>query len=137
MTVFHVDAGVSLQDLIDTFELSEDLLKNEMSEEHMNEASRILDDHEIVGYELGLTKAEMTAINADARNQELRRMEMLRRWKQKRTRKATYKKLIEALLCCSRADQATDLCKLLARSKYSRNHDYDMQPHNCCKNYRL
>jgi len=120
---FPVDTGISLQGLIDKFELSEDLLRNELSEEHLNEASRIIDDHEIVGYELGLAEAEMTAINADASKQELRRKVMLRRWKRKYALKATYRKFIEVLLRCSRADQATELCKLLAQGKCSRNHD--------------
>ena len=118
-----VDTGVSLQDLIDRFELSEDLLRKKLSEEHLREASRIIDDHEIVGYELGLTEAEMTAINANASKRELQRMVMLRTWKQNCTQKATYRKFIEALLRCSRADEATKLCKLLVQSKCSRNHD--------------
>ena len=49
--------GISLQDLVDTFHLSQDQLDREVSEgteEHLREVARIIDDHEIVGYELGL-----------------------------------------------------------------------------------
>ena len=86
------------------------------------EASRIIDYHKLVGYQLGLSEAEMTAINVNEREQELRRVVMLKRWKQKYAQEATYKKLIEALLSCRRAQQATELCKLLAQSECIYNH---------------
>lgn len=85
------------------------------------EASRIIDNHKLVGYQLGLSEAEMTAIDVDEREQELRRVVMLKRWKQTCAQEATYKTLIEALLCCSRAQQATELCILLAQSKCSKH----------------
>ena len=88
--------------------------------------SRIIADHEIVGPELGLSDAEMDEINADAKTQQLRRMKMLKTWKQKFAWKATYRRLIEALLNCHRGGDAQKVCELLAPSK-CRHVDIDMQ----------
>lgn len=110
-------AGISLQDLIHRFHLSQDLLDKEVSDKHVREASRIIDDHKILGSELGLTTSEMTAINENAKTHELQKEAMLTKWKQKFLWKATYRALLNALLSCSRANHARELCKLLAQSK--------------------
>jgi len=109
---------ISLQDLIHRLHLSQDLLEKELSEEHLREVSRIIADHEIVGPELGLTLQEMTTISSNNVNkQEVQKMEMLRKWKQKCIWNATYGKLIEAFLNCGRADHACDVCELLTKSE--------------------
>lgn len=110
--------GISLQDLIDKYNLSEHMLERELSEEHLTKVSRIIDDHEMVGPELGLTPSEMTTIRSDVNRQELQRLEMLTKWKQKCSWKATYRKLIEGLLRCSRGDNARKVCELLTQSKH-------------------
>lgn len=108
--------GISLQELKGRFQLSDRLLDAPISEEHLREASRIIDDHESLGHELGFTSAEMTAISSE-RTVQLQRSATLTKWKQKFAWKATYCKLIDALLKCSRADLAQEVCKLLAQSK--------------------
>ena len=40
---------VSVENLIQKYTLSQDLLDQEVSEEHLQEVSRIIEDHEIVG----------------------------------------------------------------------------------------
>lgn len=104
---------------MDKFGLQLQDLEEEISEEHLREASRIIDDHELVGPELGLTPQEMNDINYDAPTQELRRLKMLKKWKQKCSFKATYTKLIDALLKCHRGDLARGVCELLSQSKWS------------------
>ena len=108
-------AGISLQDLSVRFQLSQALLDEEVSEEHLRETSRIIEDHEIIGPELGLTTQEMTAICSSS--QGLQRLKMLNKWKQKCVWNATYRQLIEAFLKCGRGDHARDLCQLLTQSK--------------------
>ena len=120
--------ALSLQDLIHRGRLSQDLLHQEVSDMYLRELSRIIDNHEVVGPELGLTSAEMTDIKRDVRTHELQKLAMLRRWKQKFAPKATYGALIEALLKCSRADLARRVCELLVQSKcYSDNTIVDLQ----------
>lgn len=108
---------ISLQDLKDRYQLSQDQLDKELTEEHLKQVSIIIDDHEIVGPEMGLTEAEITAINCDGNTQDQRNLEMLKIWKRKYHWNATYRMLIEALLKCSRADHAQRVCELLAESK--------------------
>lgn len=108
--------GISLKDLMEKYNLSQDQLDVEVSDEHLREMSGIIDDPEIVGFQLGLTEPEMTAINRDAGTQERQRVYMLRKWKQKRSWRATYRELIEALLKSSRAEQARSVCELLSSS---------------------
>jgi len=110
--------ATSLQDLIERYHLTPRQLDKEVSEEHLREVSWIIDDHQIVGPELRLSAAEMTAVNADARTHQLKKMEMLRTWKQKFAWNATYKRLIEALLQCRRGGDAQKVCELLAPSKH-------------------
>ena len=112
------EKGISLQALTDRFHLSQDMLDKEVSEEHLREVSRIIDDHEIVGPELGLSQPQMFAINSDAKTQELRRMKMLEKWKHIFACEATYRKLIKVLLKCRRGDIAQNVCELLVQSKY-------------------
>ena len=117
---------ISLQDLIEKYQLSSHQLYREVSEEHLRDVSWIIDDHEIVGLELGLSDPEMDEIDADAKTQQLRRMKMLKTWKQKFAWTATYRRLIEALLKCHRGGDAQKVCELLAPSK-RRHVDIDMQ----------
>ena len=107
---------VSLQQLLDTFHLSQDQVDKEVSEDHLREVSGIIDDHQIVGPELRLTNPEMTEIDRDERTHKLKKQAMLRKWKQKFSLNATYCILIKALLKCSTADQARKVCELLAQS---------------------
>ena len=109
---------ILLQDLIDRFQLSQKLLDQELSDEHLTKASKIIADHEILGPRLGLTEQEMIAIERDARTHELKKEAMLRKWKQKFSWRATYCMIIEALLECNRADHAREVCELLAQSKF-------------------
>ena len=111
--------ATSLQDLIEKYHLTPRQLDKEVSEEHLMDVSWIIADHETVGPELGLSDAEITAVNADGRTQQLKKIKMLKTWKQKSAWKATYRRLIEALLKCCRGDNAQKVCELLAPSKHS------------------
>ena len=55
--------AVSLPELLDRLHLSQGQLDVEISDEHLTEASSIIDDHEILGPELRLTEVEMSDIN--------------------------------------------------------------------------
>lgn len=110
---------ISLQELLSKFHLSQDLPDKGVNEEHLRAVSVIIDDHEVMGPELGLTAQEMIAIDRDARTHELKKQMMLSKWKQKFSMNATYRILIEALLQRNRADYAGQVCELLAQSKCS------------------
>ena len=95
-----------MENLIQKYTLSQDLLDQEVSEEHL-QVSRIIEDHEIVGPELGLSSQEMTAVCSNVNKQELQKLAMLKRWHQIYVWNVMYGELIIALV------------KLLAEGKYT------------------
>lgn len=99
------------------YDLSLHQLDVEVIYEHLVNISRIIDDYVTLGIQLGLTEIELQDIQCNYRSQELRRSAMLRKWKQKYAWKATYHKLIKALLQSGRADLARIVCELLTQSK--------------------
>ena len=103
------------QDIYDRFKISEHLLNGELSEKNLLEVSHFI-DHNTLGPELGLTMQDMKDINIDERAEDLRRVATLQKWKEACAFNATYRKLIEALLKCSKAAQAAKVCKLLIQS---------------------
>ena len=122
--------AISLQDLIERFNLSGALLDASLSDEHLRDVSRIIADQKSLGSELGLTLADMTTINQQP--PEHQRLAMLEKWKQKFDWTATYRKIIDALLKCSRADLARQVCELLAPRKCKhRAIGVDMQSQHC------
>ena len=105
----------TLQDLVRRFKIPEHVLNGELSEKHLRDVTRFI-DHNTLGPELGLTSQNMNDINVVVGPEDLRRIATLRKWKQTFAYNATYRKLIEALLKCSKADQAVEVCKLLIQS---------------------
>ena len=72
-----------------------------------------------VGLFLGLNNALLNAIDGDHRTVSLKRLGTLQKWKEKFAFRATYKVLINALLKCEKADQALQVCKILAQKEGS------------------
>ena len=56
-------------------------------------------------------------MDEDYRTAEQKRVEMLRKWKEKFAFKATYRVFIKALLSCGKASDAIDACKAIVSSK--------------------
>ena len=92
------------------YHLSPHKLDKVISDRNLREVFRIT--HESLGLELGLTKADIHDLRPHHRPYE-----MLSIWKRKFAEKAMYRTLIEALLRCSRRDDAQKVCELLAESK--------------------
>ena len=72
---------------------------------------------QLIGFHLELTKADIVAVDEDYRTAEQKRVEMLRKWKERNAFKATYRLLIEALLSCGKASDAIEACKDVVSSK--------------------
>ncbi len=72
---------------------------------------------------LGLSKAEIEAIEVNERKVETRRMAMLYKWKEKLGRKATYWKLAKAFRKAKRADLVDVICRLLVSNGDSSSSD--------------
>ena len=70
-----------------------------------------------VGLHLGLNQAQLSAIDEDNRGVSLKRLEVLRKWKETFVFKATYRMLVGALLKCGKADTALKVCQNLAQKE--------------------
>ena len=67
----------------------------------------------LIGKHLGLTEADLTAIDGDNRTVEEKRVGMLEKWKSKFAFKAMYQAFIEALLAEGRCEDAIGACKVI------------------------
>ena len=70
-------------------------------------------DWKLIGFHLGLTEADVVAVDGDYRSIDEKRVGMLGRWKEKFAFKATYRVFIEALLSCGKASDAIEGCKAI------------------------
>lgn len=71
----------------------------------------------LVGQHLHLTGSQLSAIDGDCKSTELKRLGTLQKWRQTYSFKATYRRLVEALLSCGKADEALKVCKFLAQKE--------------------
>ena len=90
----------------------------ECRDEHIFEISLQLEQWELVATRLGLTPAEIEAIEYNNRTIEMMRYNTLKKWKSKAllSGTATYRILLQALLDCGCNDQAKRVCSLLKES---------------------
>ena len=76
-----------------------------------------LDPWELIGQHLKLTQSQINAINEDYKTTDQKRLGLLQKWKEIFAHKATYRVLIAALLACGKAEQALEVCKILAQKQ--------------------
>ena len=97
------------------------------SEEHLAEIAMLITDWRAVSPFLGLTEAEEIAILESTHSVPARKIAILRKWKQKRGTKATYKRLCRVFgKCGSRALQEKITKLLLAESSSSSDEEGEL-----------
>ena len=106
-------AGVTLEDCVREFRIPVELLDIRVSDEHLLKVSEFLQWKRIAPY-LKLEDSEVEAIDLGGSSEQEKRYKTLQTWKNKFAFKATYKRLIEALLESGRADHAEKVCKMLS-----------------------
>ena len=84
-----------------------------------------------VGLYLGLDRSQLSAIDGDSRTVSLKRLGVLQKWKEAFVFKATYRKLVEALLKCNKADTAFKVCEIVAQKQGKLRHDVYVQDDIC------
>lgn len=82
---------------------------------------KFFDPWELTGQYLKLTQSQISAIDGDYKTTDLKRLGLLQKWKETFAHKATYRVLITSLLACGKAEQALEVCKILAQ-KQGKNH---------------
>lgn len=75
------------------------------------------DPWQLIGLHLGLTKAQISAIDGDNSSTDMKRLGALQKWKEKFVFHATYRVLVGALIDCGKAQQALEVCKYLAQKE--------------------
>ena len=78
---------------------------------------RFFDPWELIGQHLKLTQSQISAVDGDFKTTEQKRLGLLQKWKEMFAHKATYRALIAALLACGKAEQALEVCKILAQKQ--------------------
>ena len=103
------------------FELSSDNIDKEVSDDHILEIYHQLEKWKQVAAHLGLTQADVQAIESGARpDEELMRLNMLQKWKKVRRLDgaATYQVLFNALIKCKCSESAIQVCELLSSDDF-------------------
>ena len=103
---------VTFDECVGPYHLSHELLQECCSEEHLLHVSKDT-DWRTVAQNLGLRDGDMEEVSSE-RTANVKGHKTLQIWKQRLGSRATYKKLIEALLESGRTDKAEEVCKLLA-----------------------
>ena len=115
--------AVTVQELAKHFKLSADSdLGQQVSDEHIKEISTFLESWKLVAPHLGLNQGTIETIDSDGKGEEQKRLLMLQKWKQALFFKATYQKLLEALLAVQRADLGGKVCELVTASAHHSAH---------------
>ena len=71
----------------------------------------------MIGFYLKLTTSDIVAVDVEYRTAEQKRVEILRKWKEKFAFRATYRVFIAALLLCGKTSDAIEACKDITSSK--------------------
>ena len=103
----------------DDHDPTEQVLKQRCTEEHLAEIAQHITDWRAVSPFLGLTEAEETVILESTHSVPARKIAMLRKWKEKRESKATYKRLCQALRKCGLQNLEDIVIELLVESNSS------------------
>ena len=113
----HHGQSSQLVELCKRYELSNDDINKEVRDEHILEIYPQLVKWKRVAAHLGLTQADVEAIEGRARpDEELMRLYMLQEWKAKKKfdGKGTYQALLKVLIKCNCTKSATQVCELLS-----------------------
>ena len=90
-------------------------------DDHLSEIALSLTDWQSMAPFLGLTEGEEREIEEDSRPAKRRKVAMLRRWKEKYGKKATYRKLAKVFWKLERIDLVEELCEILSECSHSDN----------------
>ena len=117
-TTAPVSAELTFQDVAAQAGLKTlDVLDQECSQQVLLRLAKHCVDWQLTGFHLELTKSDIVAVDEDYRTAEQKRVEILRKWKEKFAFKATYRVFIEALMSCGKASDAIHACKAIMSSK--------------------
>ena len=78
---------------------------------------KFIDPWELTGQYLKLAQSQISAVDGDNKTTDQKRLGLLQKWKDIFAHKATYRVLVAALVACGKAEQALEVCKILAQKQ--------------------
>ena len=106
-------AAITLDDLLKQTDICTEKLNECTSNEHIREIAKFLTSWRKVATYLGLDGNDLDAIEREERDEHMKKIKALQKWKGKFGFKASYRKLVEVLLSLAMADVAEEICHLL------------------------
>ena len=109
--------AMTIDELEEQYQISQGFLEEEFTDEHAKGLALLIDSWELLASHLGLSEQQIEAIKVDNNNQQVRRLKVLNKWKQKYACNATYRRLLEVLLSIDRTDLACNVCELVTSQR--------------------
>ena len=106
-------AAITLDELLKETEICTEKLNQCVSDEHLRAIAIFLTSWRRVAAYLDLSDNDLDDVEQNRKDEQDKRLNALQIWKGKFGFKATYTKLVEALLSLSKADIAEKICHLL------------------------
>ena len=106
-------AAITLEELLKEVGVHSEKLNDSISDDHLHEIALFLTSWQTVASKLCLSEIDRDAIEREGKDEEDKKRKALQKWKGKYAFKATYRKLVEALLSLAKADVAEKVCHLL------------------------
>ena len=88
-------------------------LNESISDEHLREIAILLTSWRKVATHLELGENDLDDVEREEKDEQMKKLKALQKWKRKIGFKATYRKLVEVLLSLAMADVAEKICLLL------------------------
>ena len=88
-------------------------LNESISDDHLRKIAILLTSWRKVATHLELSESELDDVEREEKDEQMKKLKALQKWKRKIGFKATYRKLVEVLLSLAMADVAEKICLLL------------------------
>ena len=88
-------------------------LNESISDDHLREIAILLISWRTVATHLELSESDLDDVEREEKDEQMKKLKALQKWKRKIGFKATYRKLVEVLLSLAMADVAEKICLLL------------------------
>ena len=106
-------AAITLEELLEEVGVCPEELNESISDDHLREIGIFLTSWRKVAAYLELSESDLDAIEREEKDEQMKKLKALQKWKGKFGFKATYRKLVEILLSLAMADVAEKVCRLL------------------------
>ena len=106
-------SGVTLDELLSKVGVKPTQLEEVCSDEHLQKIAQSLESWRELRVHLGVSQADVEAIERDSHSEPEKRQQMLQLWQKRFAYKATYRVLVEGLLSIGNAKMAHTVCRLV------------------------